>query len=192
MKLEQCYPLLQLVPGSSLTEIKNAYRRLARLMHPDLHPTDQGAQQRFVMLHQAYQILQDSIEAGCSESDFPTPNCLLNNGVTTISSPFSATSPQEIQLKWNTYYQLQNLLQNRQLNLAVAVIDGLAQRHRQDPHIQQWQGIIYYFIGQHLLDIGQISKAKIYLQKAQKADPQNVQLSQQIKWEYQRIARIMT
>ncbi len=192
MKLEQCYQLLQLRPGSSLAEIKDAYRRRARLIHPDLHPTDQTATQRFMMLHRAYQILQNSIKTHCSKPNLPSPNNLLNNQVTTIPSTSSATSPQEIQLKWNTYYKLQDLLQNRQLNLAVAVIDGLAQRYHQDPHIQQWQGIIYYFIGQHLLDIGQIGKAKIYLQKAQKADPQNVQLSQQIKCEHQRIARIMT
>ena len=53
---------LGLPPGSGLTEIKRAYRRLARTVHPDLHP---GAsdderldlQRRFVALTDAYRSL---------------------------------------------------------------------------------------------------------------------------------------
>ncbi len=95
-------------------------------------------------------------------------------------------------MKWIAHRKLQDLLQCRQLNQAVAVVDGLAQHYSQDLHIRQWQGIVYYFSGQHLIDLGQIGKAKIYLKKAKKVDPQNIQLDQQINWEYQRIARIMT
>ncbi len=189
MKVHQCYQLLDLVSGASLIEIRAAYRRLARLVHPDLHSTDRYAQKRFVALNQAYQILQSSVKEHGSE---PCLNTALDQAAADFPAPLSTFSQREIDLKWNTYRTLQDLLQHRKLNQAVAVVDGLAQRHSQDLHIRQWQGIVYYFLGQHLIDLGQISKAKIYLKKAEKADPQNVQLSQQINWEHQRIARIMT
>lgn len=185
MKLNKCYQLLELVPGASLTDIKAAYRRLARLLHPDLHPTDRHAQKQFVLLNQAYKILQDQVST----------DCLITNNNTYLDKTtaiFTKLSPPENDLKWSTYRKLQDLLQHRQLNQAVAIVDGLAQRHSQDLHIKQWQGIVYYFLGQHLVDLGQIDKAKIYLKKATKVDSQNIQLSQQINWEYYRITRIMT
>jgi tetratricopeptide (TPR) repeat protein len=182
MKLDQCYQLFELLPGASLTEIKGAYRRLARLMHPDLNPTDRHAQKRFVTLNQAYQALQQSLE--------PRPHSPQRSKVP--AAPVATLSKQEAELKWNTYHRLQELLQQRKLIQAVAVVDGLAQRIGQDSHVCQWQGIVYYFFGQHLIDLLQIDKAKIYLKKAQKADSQNIQLCQQISWEYQRIAQLMT
>jgi tetratricopeptide (TPR) repeat protein len=185
MKLNQCYQLFQLVPGASLTDIKATYRRLARLLHPDLHPTDRHAQKRFIVLNQAYRILQDRVPTDCLMTDINASLDKTTHISTTLSSP-------ENDLKWSTYQKLQDLLQRHQLNQAVAVVDGLAQRYSQDLHIRQWQGIVYYFSGQYLIDLGQIDKAKIYLKKAKKVDPQNIQLSQQINWEYQRITRIMT
>jgi tetratricopeptide (TPR) repeat protein len=185
MKLNQCYQLFHLVPGASLTDIKAAYRRLARLLHPDLHPTDRHAQKRFIVLNQAYKILQDRVSTDSLMTDIKAALDKTTHTSTTISSP-------ENDLKWSAYQKLQDLLQRHQLNQAVAVVDGLAQRYSQDLHIRQWQGIVYYFSGQYLIDLGQIDKAKIYLKKAKKADPQNVQLSEQINWEYQRITRIMT
>lgn len=178
-----------MVPGASLTDIKVAYRRLARLVHPDLHPTDRHAQTRFVLLNKAYIILQNHVS---TDRFLLGLNHALDQTPAATFTTFPTLSASENDLKWSTYRKLQDLLQRRQLNQAVAVVDGLAQRYSQDLHIRQWQGIIYYFSGQHLIDLGQIGKAKIYLKKARKVDPQNIQLGQQINWEYQRIARIMT
>lgn len=44
---------------ASLTEIKAAYRKLAKLHHPDANPGDQGAEQRFKQIVEAYEILSD-------------------------------------------------------------------------------------------------------------------------------------
>jgi tetratricopeptide (TPR) repeat protein len=182
MELDQCYQLFELLPGASITEVKGAYRRLARLIHPDLNPSDRQAQKRFVTLNQAYQALQHNLEpsgtlsSGLSSASPSTPN-----------TPLSPLSPAEADLKWNTYQTLQDLLQQRKFYQAVALVDGLAQRLSQDLDIRQWQGIVYYFLGQHFISISQIEKAKIYLKKARKVDPQNIQLCQQINLEYQRI-----
>jgi molecular chaperone DnaJ len=52
------YGVLGLAPGASDSDIKKAYRRLARDLHPDVNP-DPGAKERFQQVSQAYQALTD-------------------------------------------------------------------------------------------------------------------------------------
>ncbi|WP_059050534.1 J domain-containing protein [Paenibacillus senegalimassiliensis] len=53
------YERLGVTRQASLTEIKAAYRKLAKLHHPDVNPGDQGAEQRFKQIAQAYDTLSD-------------------------------------------------------------------------------------------------------------------------------------
>lgn len=53
------YAALGVSPTSSPAEIAQAYHRLAREHHPDLHPNDAEADQRFKALNSAYQTLSD-------------------------------------------------------------------------------------------------------------------------------------
>jgi molecular chaperone DnaJ len=52
------YGVLGLAPGASDSEIKKAYRRLARDLHPDVNP-EPGAKERFQEVSRAYQALTD-------------------------------------------------------------------------------------------------------------------------------------
>jgi molecular chaperone DnaJ len=53
------YEVLGLSRGASDTDIKKAYRRLARDHHPDANPNDHGAEERFKELTEAYEVLSD-------------------------------------------------------------------------------------------------------------------------------------
>jgi molecular chaperone DnaJ len=53
------YEVLGLSRGASETEIKKAYRRLARDHHPDANPDDPGAEERFKELTEAYEVLSN-------------------------------------------------------------------------------------------------------------------------------------
>jgi molecular chaperone DnaJ len=52
------YGVLGLAPGASDNDIKKAYRRLARDLHPDVNP-EPGAKERFQEVSKAYQALSD-------------------------------------------------------------------------------------------------------------------------------------
>lgn len=53
------YRLLQVRRGADQEEIKQAYRRLAKKLHPDQNPGDAAAEQRFKEITQAYNLLSD-------------------------------------------------------------------------------------------------------------------------------------
>ncbi|MGE3272988.1 MAG: J domain-containing protein [Chloroflexota bacterium] len=51
------YAALGIARSASAEEIRAAYRRAARASHPDLHPGDASAQERFKRVQQAYEVL---------------------------------------------------------------------------------------------------------------------------------------
>lgn len=57
MKLKNYYALLEILPQASAEEIKKAYRKMAKIWHPDKNKSEQ-AQDTFHQVHEAYQTLQ--------------------------------------------------------------------------------------------------------------------------------------
>ncbi len=54
------YEVLGVQKGASEDEIKKAYRKQAKLYHPDLHPGDKEAEAKFKEINEAYEVLSDS------------------------------------------------------------------------------------------------------------------------------------
>lgn len=57
--MEDPYKVLGVAKDASAEQIKTAYRKLARGLHPDLHPEDKSAEDRFKRVGSAYDLLSD-------------------------------------------------------------------------------------------------------------------------------------
>jgi len=63
------YEILNIAPGASAKEIKEAYRKLALEYHPDRHQASQDAHKKMKEINEAYATLSDSIKR--REYDIP-------------------------------------------------------------------------------------------------------------------------
>ena len=57
MEFIDYYKILGLDKNATASEIKKAYRKLARKYHPDLNPNDASAQQKFQQINEAHRVL---------------------------------------------------------------------------------------------------------------------------------------
>ena len=59
MKYRDYYEILGVGKNASVDEIKKAYRKLAKKYHPDTHPGDKAAEEKFKEINEAYEVLGD-------------------------------------------------------------------------------------------------------------------------------------
>lgn len=96
----------------------------------------------------------------------------------------------ELQLKQNSYLQLQRLLKYQRFPRAIALVEGLAQRMPQDGEVRQWQAIAYQRWGRKLIAEGKLDKARSYLKKALKTDPHNRALWMEVERDFRQLERV--
>src|SRR6476620_10657668 len=60
--LKDYYQILQIEPNSTLAEIKQAFRRLALIYHPDKNPNDKYAEVHFNAIKEAYEVLTNRVK----------------------------------------------------------------------------------------------------------------------------------
>ena len=206
------YGKLGLNLGASLGEVKASYRRLARIYHPDVNPKDQQAKDKFIAVTEAYKILL-MVAPTQTESVYnstPTSTTNKKSKSETVYSKTVApketklrvnfkqeqgqngynTSELEKQLKQNYYLQLKHLLKYQRYPRAIALVEGLAQRMPQDWEVRQWQAIAYQRWARHLISERKLDKARNYLKKALKTDPQNRALSAEVEHDFRQLEKI--
>ncbi|ESA33002.1 class molecular chaperone with c-terminal zn finger domain protein [Leptolyngbya sp. Heron Island J] len=187
MGLADHYRTLGLRTGASFDDVKAAYRKLARKYHPDVNPDDQRSQDRFIKVTKAYEAL---LEVFQPEEEAENSASAAEKSAAEPPSPVQKNpglSDHEQKLKQDSYRQLELLLKQQKYPRAIALVEGLAQRITQDLEVRQWQAITYQRWGRQLINQGQLSKARIYLDKALKTDPLNKSLWVEINRDFQAI-----
>jgi curved DNA-binding protein CbpA len=205
MDVGDCYRLLGLRSGASFADIKASYRRLAQQYHPDINPDDNKAKDKFIALTEAYKLLltvvlpeeisADPTQVSTSGRDRPKATHWEKTPTTvTTQQPATSKPPNlleiEQRLKWKTYEQLQRFLQERKFPQAIALAEALADRLSGDAEVRQWLAIAYQIWGRALISENQLLKARIYLKKALKTDPNNKSLWYEVQRDFQRLEKI--
>lgn len=207
MDLGDCYRLLGLRSGASFADIKSSYRRLAQQYHPDINPSDTKAKDKFIALTEAYRLLltvvpseeiaeepaSQSYASVGDETKAPRPEKTPTTTVTAEKPP--PPKPPNIgeieqRLKWKTYEQLQRFLKERRFPQAIALAEALAARLPTDAEVRQWQAVAYQIWGRALISENQLLKARIYLKKALKTDPNNKALWLEVQRDFQKLEQI--
>lgn len=190
--------VLGLRPDASFADVKASYRRLARRYHPDMNPGDRAAEEKFIRITQAYQVLVEALPAQMASVDVdstPTAASTARPKVTVKRrAPSTVTvqvnpnlSPEDQTLKQKGFDQLQALFQAQKFPRAIALVDGLAQRLTDDAEVRQWQAIAYQRWGRYLIRHGFHDKARRALKKALRLDPHNKVLWQEVNRDFQRM-----
>ncbi len=111
----------------------------------------------------------------------------VSQSVQTVVRPLSV---EEETLKHDAYAQLRALLSQQKFPLAIALIEGLAHRMPADSEVCQWQAIVYQRWGRRLILQGQPHKARIYLKKALRTDPNNQSLWSEVNRDFWHLASL--
>jgi curved DNA-binding protein CbpA len=201
MNIADCYRLLGLRTGASYEDIKAAYRRLARQLHPDVNPGDQRSQEKFIQVNEAYRFLLSVVSPSGIENATPKtaqppsesakPKVKVTRKAEKPVQSNSNHSLIDQQLKQTSYEQLQQFLRSRRFPRAIALVEGLAQRLPSDPEIRQWQAITYQRWGHQLIQDRQFDKARLYLKKALRTDPHNRSLWGEVERDFRRIEQLL-
>ncbi|MBU7584350.1 MAG: DnaJ domain-containing protein [Nostoc sp. TH1S01] len=114
---------------------------------------------------------------------------------TTVTTEKPQTPPANIaeieqRLKWKTYEQLQRFLKEKRFPQAIALAEALVDRLPKDAEVRQWLAIAYQIWGRALINDNQVLKARIYLKKALKTDPNNKALWNEVQRDFQKIEQI--
>ena len=214
MNIENYYRKLELNLEASLEDVKASYRRLARMYHPDVNPKDKRAKDKFIALTEAYKILLKVAPAQTELAYNSTPISTTNKKSKSEAVSSQTLTPRETkvrvtfkqekeqhqnklhgsevekQLKQNYYLQLKQLLKHKRYPRAIALVEGLAQRIPQDWEVRQWQAIAYQRWARHLISERKLDKARNYLKKALKTDPQNLALWEEVEHDFRQLEKI--
>jgi molecular chaperone DnaJ len=123
MRQNNHYQTLQVQPSATLSEIKQAYRRLVKLCHPDVNIAKSGSQQ-ILELNAAYEVLSDASQRADYDRKLYEP---AKPRIRQQSNrPTGQQADDEVQRWLKQVYLPVNRLITRIINPLIAQIDALS------------------------------------------------------------------
>jgi tetratricopeptide (TPR) repeat protein len=193
---KKSYDLFGLNSSASIDEIKTTYRQLAKEIHPDLHPNDPNARERFATLNQAYQILLAAVRSTADNHQLdPDRHPDLQSKDTSVRVNYTVEpplTPEDLQLKQEIFASLEKSIRQGDFKQAVATIDLLVRVIPDRTDILKKQSEIYFQYAQDLVkQRRQLNLARTYLKESLKIDPHDRQRWQAVNREFNRIERLL-
>jgi hypothetical protein len=109
------YKILKISPNASTAEIKKAYRRLARELHPDVNGGTEEATNQFALLAKAYEVLSDPQERAYFDKHFYKAQA--NGSIHNTDSVFFSDNPHASRLRRMAF-------ENRYNKIVDSIIDA--------------------------------------------------------------------
>ena len=92
------YKVLGIKRSASKSEVKSAYRKLARVRHPDVNGGSEEAAREFALLAKAYRILIDPQERSYHDQQLSAPSA---SGTFLQSNNIHAQRARAVQARWD-------------------------------------------------------------------------------------------
>ena len=96
MAQKNYYDILNVKKDATADEIKSAYRTLAKKYHPDLHPGDNEAAEKFKEINEAYETLSDPQKREAYDNPSPFGQGFGGQGFNGQGFDFSGTGFDDI------------------------------------------------------------------------------------------------
>lgn len=200
--IDQCYEILKLKPGASPEEVKQAYRDLAMVWHPDRFPADnprlkEKAQEELKRIIQAYEVVKSHQFSYSTNTNSPTADAKNDRASATNSKPPNSTDAK-------TYYE-QGMEQAKRGRYQEAIEDfSYAIRINYDyAEAYKYRGIAHSKLGDNQKAISDLEQAAIlylkqgsindYLdvvERLKKLQPPEPITKKQKQSEYDKISRL--
>jgi curved DNA-binding protein CbpA len=89
--MTQLYGVLGVGPGADSAQVKSAYRKLAKIWHPDLHGGEERAERRFKEINHAYATLRDPKARATYDAALAAHRRCFRCAAVTMSATFAFT-----------------------------------------------------------------------------------------------------
>ncbi|MGL5509251.1 MAG: DnaJ domain-containing protein, partial [Microcoleaceae cyanobacterium] len=122
------YNQLGLNDGSTLKQVKESYRRLARMYHPDVNPCDRYAQEKFIAITDAYKFLLTIAPSEVSSEVRST---------VTINSPVASRTTSSVAK--TTSYQSPQSSQTSQSSVQTTSDESTSPSFIDHPHLSDYE-----------------------------------------------------
>ena len=195
------YQVLGISPEADATQIKQAFRRLARRYHPDV--AGLGSLTRFQRISEAYQVLRDP--ASRQRFDLRRQSQRVTQRQPQKPQRQSTPRHKEPQVVVNRRYpwerdgqqqvieravkEIKRILRAQLYTQAVGQAEALAQQFPRSQEALHILALCYYRLGSTLLIEGDPQHSRIYLNKALETEPHNRELAFEVRRDLARLGQ---